>query len=801
MTKKSELDTVIRKKEIHDFREFLSYFHPESSRFFLRNDILLKFESFCSDYGKPESFRSKSSIAVFLAKIQELFVLYESLIIMHRASAGKYKFYRLRIDGDGLQEIDRDEYLDLKDYFAEKRHSVESPLHIDFLPFYDFAPSLKDHASLGKGINFLNKYLSSRIFSHPEEWYRYLFEFLKMHKYEETQLLVNGNVFRNFEDFFNSLNRMIQFLENKSPETPYGSIRRIMRKSGFEPGWGNTAGRILSAMKLLVLLINEPSDDILEEFISKIPMPLISKIVIVSPHGWFAQENVLGRPDTGGQVIYILDQVKALERRIKDEIELSGIEASPRIIVLTRQIPEADGTTCDQRMEKIYQTDDCWILRVPFKDSRMNVVREWISRFHIWPYIERFAEDAIPEIKSELSGNPDLIIGNYSDGNLAATLISDRLNVIQCSIAHALEKSKYLFSDMYWKENEENYNFSLQFTADMLAMNKSDFIITSTYQEIAGTPATMGQYEAYQFFSLPGLYQVRSGVNLFSPKFNIVSPGVDQDIYFPYRNRENRIGFNTKNLSERIFESDTDDIFGRLDSPEKIPVFSMSRFDRIKNITGLIEAFGMSPALRERCNLVFSAGTIDPKKSSDVEERMEIEKAHSLIERYDLYSSVRWLPAFNRLETGEVYRIMADRKGVFVQPALFEAFGLTILEAMISGLPVFGTEFGGPSEIIEDGVSGYLVNTSSPELISKTLENFFSNSEADSSLWEKISENSIKRVLEKYTWELYSRKLLNLSKLYGFWRYSVTQPNMKKMNNYCELIHKFLLRERAKNRK
>ena len=54
-------------------------------------------------------------------------------------------------------------------------------------------------------------------------------------------------------------------------------------------------------------------------------------------------------------------------------------------------------------------------------------------------------------------------------------LLSDHMNVIQCTIAHALEKTKYLFSDLYWKDMEQDYNFSIQFAADVLAMNKSDF--------------------------------------------------------------------------------------------------------------------------------------------------------------------------------------------------------------------------------------------------------------------------------------------------------------------------------------
>ena len=49
----------------------------------------------------------------------------------------------------------------------------------------------------------------------------------------------------------------------------------------------------------------------------------------------------------------------------------------------------------------------------------------------------------------------------------------------------------------------------------------------------------------------------------------------------------------------------------------------------------------------------------------------------------------------------------ADTRGAFVQPALYEAFGLTVIEAMTCGLPCFATNRGGPAEIIKNGISGY----------------------------------------------------------------------------------------------
>jgi hypothetical protein len=66
-------------------------------------------------------------------------------------------------------------------------------------------------------------------------------------------------------------------------------------------------------------------------------------------------------------------------------------------------------------------------------------------------------------------------------------------------------------------------------------MNAADFIITSTRQEIAGDHESAGQYESYSSFTMPGLLRVAHGIEVFDPRFNIVSPGVDEEVYFLVR--------------------------------------------------------------------------------------------------------------------------------------------------------------------------------------------------------------------------------------------------------------------------
>jgi sucrose synthase len=608
-----------------------------------------------------------------------------------------------------------------------------------------------------------------------------------VHHFRGQQLMLGGKL-ADVDSVRRALRKALAHLEPLPAETGWDDFAQAMRDFGFERGWGKDASRARDCFRMLSDLLEASDPGDLERFLARVPM--IFSLVILSPHGYFGQSGVLGLPDTGGQVVYILDQVRALEREMCTRLADQGIEVQPQILVMTRLIPEAGGTTCDQPREAIVGTRNAQIVRVPFRDPSGEIVRPWISRFDVWPYLERFADEVQCEALSELGGKPGMIIGNYSDGNLVASLLSRRLGVTQCTIAHALEKTKYLMSDLFWKDNEEKYHFSCQFTADLIAMNTSDFIVASTFQEIAGTPDSVGQYESYGTFVMPGLYRVIRGIDVFDPKFNIVSPGADPEVYFPYSDSARRLESLHPQLEALVYgDGNGEPHRGGFADRDKPLLFTMARLDRIKNLTGLVEWYAGNPELRELTNLLVIGGDVDPDRSHDREERDQVERMHRLIDQHGLESSMRWINAqSDRTTNGELYRLVADSRGAFVQPALFEAYGLTVVEAMISGLPIFATCFGGPSEIIEHGVSGFHVDPNHGADAAARMAEFFRRCRDEPGCWERMSRAAIDRIEARYTWKLYGERMMTLARVYGFWKY-VTNLEREETRSYLELLY------------
>ncbi|KAK2987667.1 hypothetical protein RJ640_027919, partial [Escallonia rubra] len=600
----------------------------------------------------------EGSLGQILGTTQEAAVIPPYVAFAVRARPGCWEYVKVSADDLAVHGLTAREYLKFKEMvYDEKWANDENALEVDFGAFDFSTPRLTLPSSIGNGVNFISKFITTK-FSKSSESAMPLLEYLLALNHQGENLMINETL-NTVSKLQATLIVAKVFISALPKDTPYQNFEQKIKEWGFEKGWGDNADRI----------------------------------------------------------VYILDQVRALEEELLLRIKQQGLQVKPQILVVTRLIPDAIGTKCNQEMEPILDSLHSHILRVPFRTEK-EVLQQWVSRFDVYPYLERFAEASA---------------------------------------------------------------FSL-----FLLHPRCDFKDSPA----AGIKKRAGQYESHTAFTMPGLCRVVSGINVFDPKFNIAAPGADQSVYFPFTDSEKRLTSFHPAIEELLYsQEDNDEHIGYLEDREKPIIFSMARLDTVKNITGLTEWYGKNKRLRNAVNLVVVAGFFDPSKSKDREEIAEIKKMHELIERYQLNGQIRWIAAQkDRYRNSELYRCIADTKGAFVQPALYEAFGLTVIEAMNCGLPTFATNQGGPAEIIVDGVSGFHIDPTNGDESSDKIADFFEQCKVDSECWNRISQHGLKRIYECYTWKIYANKLLNMGSIYGFWK-RLNKDQKQAKQRYLDLFY------------
>jgi glycosyltransferase involved in cell wall biosynthesis len=74
---------------------------------------------------------------------------------------------------------------------------------------------------------------------------------------------------------------------------------------------------------------------------------------------------------------------------------------------------------------------------------------------------------------------------------------------------------------------------------------------------------------------------------------------------------------------------------------------------------------------------------------------------------------------------------------IFVLPSVSEGLPISILEAMTTGLPVVATRVGGVPELVEDGVTGFVVPSENSAELAKALNRLLD----DPSLCRKMGQS------------------------------------------------------------
>lgn len=117
--------------------------------------------------------------------------------------------------------------------------------------------------------------------------------------------------------------------------------------------------------------------------------------------------------------------------------------------------------------------------------------------------------------------------------------------------------------------------------------------------------------------------------------------------------------------------------------------------------------------------------------------------------------NVRFVEELNRDQLAKFYQ---NARFSVVPSIWYEPFGLVIAEAMSCGLPVIASKIGGIPEIVEDGVTGFLVEPGDPEDLSSKMKLLWENPD----LCRQMGQAGRKRAAIKYSEDAYYKNIMNV---------------------------------------
>ncbi|MCP5313503.1 MAG: HAD-IIB family hydrolase [Chromatiaceae bacterium] len=433
-------------------------------------------------------------------------------------------------------------------------------------------------------------------------------------------------------------------------------------------------------------------------------------ILMISVHGLIRGHDLeLGRDaDTGGQTKYVVDLARAL----------AANDAVAQVDLVTRRVVDpAVNPEYAQPIEEL--SPKARIVRI---DAGPEA---YLPKEQLWDHLDSFTDNLSDWLNGQ-ARKPDLVHSHYADAGYVGVRLSHLLGIPLVHTGHSLgrDKRKRLLARGLSRDAiEQTYNISRRIDAEEEVLANADLVVTSTHNEIEE------QYGLYSYYD--------------PKRMVVIPPGTDLEQFHPPHKDE------TFAFAPQV------DRF--LTNPQKPLILALSRPDERKNILTLIEAYGESQQLKHLANLLIVAGNRDDIRDLESGAQTVLTNILLLVDAYDLYGRVAIPKSHRAAEVPEIYRLTAARKGVFINPALTEPFGLTLLEAAASGLPVVATENGGPVDIISNCNNGLLVDPLDKTAIGNALLHLL----RDPNAWTRASRSGIDGVRRHYAWSAHAGAYLD----------------------------------------
>ncbi|MFW5941373.1 MAG: glycosyltransferase [Chloroflexota bacterium] len=222
------------------------------------------------------------------------------------------------------------------------------------------------------------------------------------------------------------------------------------------------------------------------------PGRFTNSILMLSLHGYVSAEPELGKPDTGGQVVYVLELAKRFSR------------LGRRVDLVTRQFED------QPEVEQVNENFRIW--RIPFGGP------DFIRKEDMHDYLGDFVTNFLSAARNR-GIQYDVVYSHYWDAGWGGQKIAEELTIPHVHTPHSLGwwKKANMGEDMDQAEMEEKYRFEERIRTEFLVYQTSDHVIATT------EPQTELLQEHY---------------DVLERHITVIPPGMDENRFSPTRKEE-----------------------------------------------------------------------------------------------------------------------------------------------------------------------------------------------------------------------------------------------------------------------
>ncbi|MCK5259144.1 MAG: glycosyltransferase, partial [Thermoplasmatales archaeon] len=214
----------------------------------------------------------------------------------------------------------------------------------------------------------------------------------------------------------------------------------------------------------------------------------------------------------------------------------------------------------------------------------------------------------------------------------------------------------------------------------------------------------------------------------------VISPGVDIHNFQSFKPNEKKI---------------------KTDLPEKY-IFCLSRIDANKGHDLLLNAFDIVRKEIPDIHLVIGGGSPEPQRT----ELEILAMMKRIVHEKNMHKRVHiigYVP-------DDKLVVSYHQAKLFALPSIFEPFGMTVLEAMVCGIPVIASKFGGIRTVISSGENGLLIDPSNNREFAKAIIKLLK----DKNLASNLGREGCKTIHKYFSWEAIAEKHMSFYKKFMY---------------------------------